>query len=163
MASSTQSHMQTPGKGKSVQAVPKGYHTVTPFLVVDGAKKVLDFLIKAFDAKAMTVMPGDKPDRVGHAEVKIGDSIIMMGDAMADQKAAPTMLYLYVEDADAMFKRAKNAGGTVVKEMENQFYGDRCGCLKDPAGNLWWVATHVEDVSADELKRRHSEMMKKTH
>lgn len=163
MTSTTQQGGQTTGKGKSaVQAIPKGYHTITPFLVVDGAKKVIEFLKKAFDAQQITLMPGDGPDKVGHAELKIGDSIVMMGDAMADQKATPSMLYLYVEDADAMFKRAKQAGGTIVKEMENQFYGDRTGCIKDPCGNIWWVATHVEDVSADELKRRHDAMMKKT-
>jgi PhnB protein len=161
--SSTSQQGQTTGKGKSaVQAIPMGYHTITPYLVVDGAKKVLEFLKKSFDAQQITLMPGDSPDKVGHAEIKIGDSIIMISDAMADQKALPSMLYLYVEDADAAFKRAKQAGGTVVKDIENQFYGDRAGCLKDPSGNLWWVASHVEEVSPDELKRRHDAMMKKT-
>jgi PhnB protein len=164
MTSINQPNTQTSGKGKSaVQAIPKGYHTVTPFLVVDNAKKVLEFLKKAFDAQELTLMPGETPDKVGHAEVKIGNSIIMMSDAMADQKAVPTMLYLYVEDADAMFKRAKAAGGTVIKEMADQFYGDRCGCLKDAAGNLWWVATHVEDVAPDELQRRHNALAQKKH
>jgi PhnB protein len=164
MASTTHQGSPTTGKGKSaVQAIPKGYHTITPYLVVDGAKKVVEFLKKAFDAQQITLMPGESPDKIGHAEIKIGDSIIMIGDAMADQKATPTMLYLYVEDADAMFKRAKQAGGTVVKEVENQFYGDRAGCIKDPSGNTWWVATHVEEVSADELKRRHDAMMKTKH
>jgi uncharacterized glyoxalase superfamily protein PhnB len=164
MSSTNQPHTQTSGKGKAgVQAIPKGYHTVTPYLVIDGAKKVIDFLKKAFDAQQVTLMPGDGPDKIGHAEVKIGDSIIMIGDAMADQKAIPTMLYLYVEDADATFKRAKQAGGTVIKDIENQFYGDRAGCVKDPSGNLWWIASHVEEVAPDELKRRHDAMMKTKH
>ena len=164
MSSTNQPHTQTSGKGKSgVQAIPKGYHSVTPYLVIDGAKKVIDFLKKAFDAQQVTLMPGDSPDKVGHAEMKIGDSIIMIGDAMADMKATPTMLYLYVEDADATFKRAKQAGGTVVKDIENQFYGDRAGCLKDPSGNLWWIASHVEEVTPDELKRRHDAMTKTKH
>jgi PhnB protein len=146
----------------SVQKVPSQYHTVTPYLVLDNATKVVDFLTKAFDAKTQIKMdaPGGK---IGHAELKIGDSPIMVADAMMDMKPMQFNLYVYVEDADATFKKALQAGGTSVKEPMDQFYGDRAGCVKDPSGNTWWIATHIEDVPSDELKRRQRDMVAKLH
>jgi PhnB protein len=148
------------GKSKAVKSVPQGYHTITPYLIVDGAQKVIDFLKKTFDAKEAVriTAPGDK---VGHVELKIGDSTIMIGDAMMDFRPMPTNLYVYVDDADKSFQRALQAGGKSVKEPSDQFYGDRAGCVRDPAGNTWWMATHVEDVSEDELKRRAQQMQHK--
>lgn len=158
---------QTPSTGKStarkpgVSAVPKGYHTVTPYLIVDGGTKLLDFLTRALDAKVSSVMK--MPDgKVGHAEVKIGDSFLMISDSMPGQNAQPTMLYLYVEDADAAFKKALGAGATQVQEIKDQFYGDRAGCFKDPSGNTWWLATHIEDVPPEELEKRAKQSMQAT-
>ena len=153
--SSAKSTVRKPG----VSAVPQGYHTVTPYLIVDGANKLLDFLTRAFEAKVGEKMQG--PDgKIGHVEVKLGDSFIMLSDSMAEHKAMPTMLYLYVEDADAVFQRALKAGATQVAEIKDQFYGDRSGAVKDPSGNTWRIATHVEDVPHDELVRRAQESMK---
>lgn len=155
----------TPTSGKSttrkpgVNPIPKGYHAVTPYLMADGAARLLDFLTRAFDAKVGKKMQG--PDgKIGHVEVRIGDSFIMLSDSTPEHKATPTMLYLYVEDADATFKRALQAGGTQVSEIKDQFYGDRSGAVKDPVGNTWWIATHIEDVPHDELAKRAQQSMK---
>jgi PhnB protein len=102
------------------------------------------------------------PDgKITHADLKIFDSHVMLADEMEGHKAVPVMLYLYVADADATFKSALNAGATEVRPLENQFYGDRAGCVKDPCGNMWWIATQVEIVEGDELKKRADEAMKK--
>lgn len=142
----------------AVKPIPDGYHTVTPYLVVDGADRLIDFLKQAFGAEEKFRMP--TPDgKVAHAEVTIGDSVVMMGDAAAGE-AEPTsaMIHLYVEDADASYQRALDAGATSVRELMNQFYGDRSGGVKDFAGNVWWIATHVEDVPQDEFARRAEEL-----
>jgi PhnB protein len=133
--------------------VPDGFHTVTPYLVVEDAGKLIDFVTAAFGA---TVRYAHKrPDgKVAHAEVKVGDSILMMGSAQGDTRPIPTALYMYVPDCDALYRRALAAGGTSVGEPKDQFYGDRHGGVKDPCGNTWWVATHIEDVSEEELARR---------
>jgi PhnB protein len=158
MSSSTPE--KSAGKSKAAKPIPQGYHTITPYLVVDGAQKVIEFLKKTFDAKEAVriTAPGNK---VGHVELKIGDSTIMIGDAMMDFNPMPANLYVYVDDADKSFQRALQAGGKSVKEPSDQFYGDRAGCVRDPAGNTWWMATHVEDVSEEELKRRAQEMQHK--
>ncbi len=144
----------------AVKPIPDGYHTVTPYLMVQGAAKLLDFLQQAFDAKVTERM--ERPDGViGHAEVRIGDSMVMLAEASGQWKAMPSAIYLYVNDTDATYKRAVQAGATSVMEPANQLYGDRNGGVKDPTGNLWWIATHVEDVSPEEMKKRAEAYMKK--
>jgi PhnB protein len=142
-----------------VKAVPKGYHTVTPYLIVEGAARLIEFLKKAFDAIESARLL--RPDgTVMHAQVKVGDSVVMLGDARSQWKPMPSTLYVYVNDADATFQRALQAGGVSVMEIANQFYGDRMGGVKDPVGNIWWIATRTEDVASAEMKERSEEWMK---
>lgn len=150
-----------PGKiapKKAVKAVPDNYHTVTPYLVVPGAAKVIDFLKQTFDAKEIVRMAGPGGS-IAHAEVKIGDSVVMMGEPMPGQTPMPAQLYVYVKDVDAVYTKALAAGGTSVREVADQFYGDRNGAVKDPCGNHWGIATHKEDVSPEEMKKRMAAMM----
>jgi uncharacterized glyoxalase superfamily protein PhnB len=144
----------------AVKPIPDGYHTVTPYLTLNNPGAVIDFLKKAFDAQETFAMRDDKGN-VQHAEVKIGDSIVMLGAAHDQWKARPSNFYLYVEDVDAMYKKAIAAGGKSISEPATQFYGDRHGGVEDSEGNNWWVATHVEDVSPQELERRAKEAMAK--
>jgi PhnB protein len=138
----------------AVKPIPEGYHTVTPYLTVQEAAKLIDFLKKAFGATE-THPPHKRPDgTIMHAEVKIGDSRIMISDANEQVPATKASLYLYVEDADAVYKRALSAGSTSVMEVTDMFYGDRSGGVKDAFGNRWWIGTHKEDVSAPELEKR---------
>lgn len=139
-------------KSKSVQPVPEGFHTVTPYLVVDRAKQFIDFLAKAFDAE-LTFLQKTDDNQVMHATVKIGNSIIMVSDAMG-MPHENAMLYLYVDDVDKLYKQALSAKATTMHEPMDQFYGDRAGAVKDEWGNKWWISTHIEDVSPEELKRR---------
>jgi len=139
--------------------VPEGYHSLTPYLVVKGAARALEFYTRAFGAEELFRMP--LPDgRIGHAEMRIGDSIFMLADEFpergvrAPQGSTPVSLMIYCEDADAVWKRSLAAGGKEQKPLQNQFYGDRSGTLVDPFGHQWTVATHVEDVSPEEMKRR---------
>jgi PhnB protein len=136
-----------------VKPIPDGYHSVTPYLVVPGAAALIDYLVKAFGAKEIERMSGPD-DSVRHAEVKIGDSIVMLGDASGPYPPIPSMLYLYVNDVDATYKTALAAGGTSLQQPANQFYGDRTAAVKDPGGNSWYIASHVEDVSHEEMKKR---------
>jgi len=150
----------TGAKKRSVQPIPDGAHTVTPYLVAEGIPRLIEFLKQALGAQELSRMA--RPDGViMHAEVKIGDSIVMMGTPMGDWKAQPCSLYLYVEDVDAVYERAIQAGGTSVKEPADQFYGDRTGGVIDPSGNYWGIATHVEDVSHEEMAKRFAAMMGK--
>jgi uncharacterized glyoxalase superfamily protein PhnB len=143
----------------AVNAIPKGYHTMTPCLVAEGAAKLIEFMKQAFDAKERFKMA--RPDGgIMHAEIEIGDSIVMLGEATEQWKPITGAIYLYVNDADAVYKRALQAGATSIMEPTDQFYGDRHGGVKDPAGNLWWIATHKEDVSPEELKKRAEAYMK---
>jgi PhnB protein len=133
--------------------IPQGFHTVTPYLVVSDAAKVMDFLRRAFGATERFRMPG--PDgSVAHAEMQVGDSIIMLGQPQGEDRTMRSMLYLYVPDVDATFKKALSAGAISVREPADQFYGDRNSAVKDPGGNEWWIATHKEDVSPQEMERR---------
>lgn len=137
-----------------VRAIPEGYHSITPYLTVTGAERLLDFLKKAFDAKE-TQPPMRRPDgSIGHAEVIIGDSKVMLAEAREPWKPMQSALYLYVPDADAVYRRALGSGGTSLMEPATMFYGDRNAGVTDPVGNFWWIATHVEDVPPDELERR---------
>lgn len=143
----------------AVKPIPKGYHSVTPYLVVEGVAKLIDFLRQAFDAQEIHRMR--RPDgTIMHAEVRIGDSIVMMGEPMGEFHAMPGGLHLYVNDADAVYKRALQAGAISMREPANQFYGDRTAGVKDPVGNHWWIATHKEDVSPEELQKRAEAWMK---
>jgi PhnB protein len=137
----------------SVKPIPEGYHTVTPYLVVKGVSQLLDFLKQAFGAEEIhrSAMPDGT---VMHAEIQIGNSRVMLGEAKGEHKPSQSMLYLYVEDTDAMYKRAMQAGGISIMEPTNQFYGDRNAGVKDHCDNQWWIATHVEDVSAEEMEKR---------
>ncbi|HLZ03596.1 MAG TPA: VOC family protein [Bradyrhizobium sp.] len=140
--------------------IPEGYHSVTPYLVVDGAEKIVRFMKDAFGAQAV-FEPMMRPDgKIMHGEFKIGDSVVMIADA--SERAAPTSasLYVYVPNVDAVYQKAIKAGATSEMEPADMFYGDRSGGVKDPAGNRWHIGTHIEDVSQDELKRRATEFMK---
>jgi PhnB protein len=139
--------------------IPKGYHTVTPVLTVHGAAKLIKFLTQAFDAKETYRLPGPNGEVV-HAEVKIGDSMVMVGEATDQWKPMPATIALYVEDTDAWYKRALQAGATSVREPSDQFYGDRSAGVKDSAGNQWWIHTHIEDVPPEELQKRAEAWMK---
>jgi PhnB protein len=136
-----------------VNPIPEGYHTVTPYLIVDGAAGLLEFVKSAFGAEERFAMPA--PDgKIGHAEVKIGDSIVMLADAGDEWPAQPAFIYLYVDDCDATYQRAIAAGATSVKEPEDQFYGDRNATVRDSVGCSWGIATHIEDVTEEEVAKR---------
>jgi uncharacterized glyoxalase superfamily protein PhnB len=125
-----------------------------PYLVVPGVARLIDFLTQAFGGE-LAHPPHTRPDgTIMHAQVRIGDSRVMMGEPMGEFTAMPTSLYLYVEDADAVYAQALQAGGTSIMAPADQFYGDRHGGVRDPSGNIWWIATHIEDVSPEELERR---------
>jgi uncharacterized glyoxalase superfamily protein PhnB len=143
----------------AVKAIPEGHHSVTPYLVVRGVARLIDFLKQAFEAEEINRTA--RPDGgIGHAEVRIGDSMVMMGEPAGDFQAMPAMLYLYVEDVDRVYRRALSAGATSLMEPGDRFYGDRNGGVKDDWGNHWWIATHKEDVSAEEVARRAVAAMK---
>jgi PhnB protein len=147
----------------AVKPIPDGYHSVTPYLVVQGTTTLLDFLKQAFDAQE-AFPPMRRPDgTIMHAEVRIGDSVVMMGEPMGDMPPMPGSLYLYVHDADAVYQRALQAGATSLMAPTDQFYGDRSAGVKDPVGNRWWIATHKEDVSPEELAKRAEAFMQQQH
>lgn len=142
----------------AVKSTPEGYNTVTPMLSVKGAAQLVEFLKKAFDAVEVYRFSG--PDgSVRHAEIKIGDSVVMLGEVCDKSTPMPTALYLYVQDADAVYKKALEAGGEKVMAPEDMFWGDRVSTVKDFAGNMWWIATHVEELSSEELERRAEKAM----
>ena len=145
----------------TVKPIPDGYHTATPYLIVGGAAQAIDFYKRAFGATEQFRMPGPG-GRVAHAEIKIGDSVIMLADEVREMGyrsprslgGSAVSLLLYVDDVDTVFKRALDAGATVQRPVANQFYGDRSGTLEDPCGHVWTIATHVEDVAPEEMKKR---------
>ncbi len=133
--------------------IPDGYRTVTPYIIVKGIDRLIDFLKQAFDAQEEERLM--RPDgTIMHAEVRIGDSVVMMGEAGGPFEPMPASIHLYVPDADAMYRRALQAGGTSLMEPADQFYGDRNGGVKDAFGNHWWISTHKEDLSREELRTR---------
>ena len=135
---------------------PEGYHTITPYFIVSDARVFIDFITVAFDAEKKDVH--EMPDgTIMHAEFMIGDSHLMIGSASNEYKPNNLMLHLYVEDVDSVFKKAVEAGCESLREPRDEFYGDRSGGLKDKFGNTWWLATHVEDVSKEEMERRMKE------
>ncbi len=135
--------------------VPDGFHTATPYLAVPDAQKQIEFMKQVFGAEEKLRMP-NADGSVGHAELKIGDSVIMTGDA---GELRP-MLYLYVDDVDAVFKKALETGATAIREPADQFYGDRSAQVKDPLGNIWFLATAKEDVPQAEQMKRWEEISK---
>ncbi|NNG17372.1 MAG: VOC family protein [Gemmatimonadales bacterium] len=138
----------------AVKPVPDGYHTVTPYLMVDGVIDLLSYLGEAFDAHEELRL--QRPDgSIMHAEVRIGDSRVMMGEPLGEFGPMPASIYLYVSDCDAVYAKAIQAGGiSVMEPTDMEHAGERYGGVKDPCGNIWWVATHIEDVSPDEQARR---------
>jgi PhnB protein len=152
---------------RAVKPLPEGYHSVTPYLILRGAADALEFYKRAFGAKEIMRFPAPK-GRIGHAEIEIGGSRIMLADEFPEMGAhapqtpgtSPVMLYLYVADADKTVKAALAAGAKQEKPVEDQFYGDRSGSIIDPFGHIWWIATRKEDVAPDELRRRAEQRMK---
>jgi len=136
-----------------VKPIPDGYHTVTPVLMVNNAAKLLDFLTQAFGARERERY-ADPDGKILHAEVTLGDSIVQLSDATGEWKPVQVPLLLYVTDTDATYRRALKAGATSMREPMDAFYGDRTAGVKDSFGNSWWIATHQEDVSREELERR---------
>jgi PhnB protein len=151
-----------------VKPIPDGYSGITPYLIFKGAAAAIDYYKKAFGA-IETVRMGQPDGRVGHAEVKIGDAVVMLADEFPEMNIVgpatlgntSVSLLLYVEDADATFGKAVALGAQVEKPMADQFYGDRSGTIKDPFGHKWTIATHTEDVSPEEMQRRMAAMAKK--
>ena len=150
-----------------VSPIPQGYHSITPYLVIKGAAQAIEYYKKVFGATEVVRMNG--PDgKVGHAELKIGDSLIMLADenpsmgagytSATSIGASPVSLYLYLPDVDNAIERAAAAGARIIRPAKDQFYGDRSGFIQDPFGHLWGIATHVEDVSPEEMKERMKKM-----
>ena len=144
-----------------VKPIPEGYHTATPYLIVRDAARAIEFYKKAFGAKELMRM-ADPSGKIGHAEIKIGDSPIMLADEVPEMGhrspeslgGSPVSILLYVEDVDAVFNQAVAAGAKVQRPVADQFYGDRTGGVTDPFGHVWYVATHIEDVSPEEMRKR---------
>ena len=150
----------------AVKPIPDGYHSVTPYLILDDAARAIEFYKKAFGAVELMRMPAPG-GKIGHAEIKIGDSPVMLADEspeMGHRSArtlggSPISLMVYVKDVDAVVAQAVAAGGKLVRPVANQFYGDRTGGVDDPFGYHWYIATHVEDVPMDELEKRAKKAM----
>ena len=145
----------------AVKAIPEGYHSVTPHLCIKGAAQAIEFYKQAFSA--VERMRAPHPDgRISHAEIQIGDSLIMLSDEFPEMDArspqslggSPVNIYLYVQDADATFNRAVAAGAKVKRPIADQFYGDRVGGIEDPFGHTWWISTHKGDLSLEEIAKR---------
>ena len=137
----------------NAKPIPDGYHAVTPYLIVDDGRQLIDFLVSVFGAEMIAQM--SRPDgKMGHTEMKIGDSPIMMGESLEGFSPLTSMLYIYVDDVDATYAAAIAAGAKPLMPVADQFYGDRSGGFEGPGGNKFWVATHIEDVSNEEIERR---------
>ena len=145
----------------AVKPIPEGYHTVTPYLAVDGAAEAIEYYKKVFGAKERARM--EAPDgKIGHAELEIGDSLVMLSDPFPQATTrspkelggTTASVFMYVKDVDAVVKQAVDAGATVTMEVADQFWGDRFGTVQDPFGHLWSIATHVEDVPPEEMAER---------
>lgn len=145
----------------AVRAIPEGYHSVTPYMIIKGAAGALEYYKKAFNATELMRIDGPN-GTIGHAEIRIGDSILMMADEFPQMGCLSPLtagsvsvsLMIYVPNVDEIFAQAIKAGGTEKRAIQNQFYGDRSGTLVDPFGHMWTVSTHIEDVPPDELARR---------
>jgi PhnB protein len=150
----------------NVKPIPDGYRSITPYLFIKGAAQAIDFYKKVFGAKERMLMPGTN-GRIGHAELEIGDSLIMLADehpeagALSPQTVggSSNSLHLYVDNMDAVIEKAVSAGAKVTRPAKDEFYGDRIGTFTDPFGQIWSVATHIEDVSPEEMKNRMAKAM----
>ena len=146
----------------AVKPIPDGYHTVTPYLIVKDAARALEFYKKAFSATEVMRLAHGPDGRIGHAEIRLGDSVVMLADEHPEMGArspqtiggSPVSLCLYVHDVDALANQAVAAGAKVVRPVQDQFYGDRSGTFADPFGHVWTIATHKEDVAPEEMRRR---------
>jgi PhnB protein len=150
------------------KSIPEGFHSLTPYLTVRGAAEAIEFYKRAFGAEEQIRMPSPDGKTIGHAQIVIGDSILMLADEHPQFNKSPqtlngtaVSLLLYVEDVDAVFQRALDAGATVKLPLEDKFYGDRSGSVTDPFGHFWTLSTHVEDVSSEEMQRRMAEFCAK--
>jgi len=150
----------------SVKPIPDGYHSITPYLIVDGGQQALEFYQQAFGAEVEMIMPG--PERkIMHAECRVGDSKVMLADEFPEYGAlspkslggTAVSLALFVEDVDSVFAKAIQAGGTELRPVQDQFYGDRMGTLEDPFGHKWTVGTHIEDLTPEEIAQRQQEFL----
>lgn len=155
--------------GGTTKPIPEGYATATPYLTIRNAAGAIEFYKRAFDA--VEIMRMNSPDgKIGHAEIKIGSSMIMLSDEFPEMEArgpeaiggTPVLIHLYVDDVDSVVERAVAAGARLLTPVEDQFYGDRAGKLADPFGHIWWVATHKEDVAPDELQKRMRAMSERS-
>ena len=155
---------------RKVNAIPQGYHSVTPSLVVRSSEQALDFYRKAFNAEETLRMPG--PDgKIMHAEFRIGDSVIMLGEEMPDMGAkspqtlggSPVSFFIYLENVDEAWQRAIKAGAKQVMPLADMFWGDRAGCVDDPFGHHWWLAQHMADLTPDEIKKGQEEFFAQRH
>jgi PhnB protein len=150
-------------KDTRVKPIPEGYHSVTPYLCVKGGADAIEFYKKAFGAKEVMRMGGPE-GKIGHAELQLGDSRVMLADEFPEMGflspqsvgGVPVMMHLYVEDVDSTVSRATNAGAKVTRPIEDQFYGDRAGQIEDPFGHKWYVSTHKEDLTMDQIKERQA-------
>ena len=149
-----------------VKPIPEDYPRVVPYLHIDGAGAAIDFYTRVLGATERMRMPGDSPDKVGHAELQIGDAVIMLADEAPEMDVrgpktvggTPVTICVYVEDVDAVVERATASGARVLRPVEDQFYGDRSGSFEDPFGQQWNIMTHVEDVDPEEMQRRMAQM-----
>ena len=152
-----------------VKPIPENYHRVTPYLVVDGAAEAIDFYSRVFGATEVMRMPAPG-NKIGHAEIKVGDSVVMLADAVAEMGhkspktlgGSPVSLLLYVEDTDTTVKRAVENGAKLSRPVEDQFYGDRMGTVEDPFGHVWHVATRKKNLTMAELRKGAAAMAKQT-
>jgi len=136
--------------------IPEGYHAVTPFVISKDAGRFLDFMTEAFGAEELARVVGED-GAIGHAESRIGDSVVMAFDAKQGWPDTPAFLRIYVPDGDATYRQALDAGATSVTEMTDMPWGDRVGRVRDPVGNLWWIMSRIEDVAPEEMERRYGE------
>lgn len=150
----------------AVDAIPSDYPCVSPYLQIDGASEAIDFYTQVLGATERLRMPADTPDRIGHAELQLGNSLIMLADEYPEMElrgphalgGSPVTIHVYVEDVDAVFARALQAGARSLQDPQDQFYGDRSGQFEDPFGHRWNIASHTEDVSEKEMARRMAEL-----
>lgn len=153
----------------ATKSIPDGYHSITPYLIIKGAAGAIDFYKRVFGATELMRMP-DPSGKIGHAEIMIGDSHIMLADEYPEMGhrspqtlgGAGVSLMIYLDDVDEVYKRALAAGAKQVQPLKDQFYGDRSGTVQDPYGHVWTIATHVEDIAPEELQRRATEAMRQT-
>jgi uncharacterized glyoxalase superfamily protein PhnB len=140
----------------SSKPIPDGFHTVTPYLLVEDASRLIEFITDAFDGEE--THRTNRPDGgIMHVQMRIGDSMVMLAEATAEFLPMPSMIYLYVPDCDKLYERAIKAGAESLMEPADQFYGDRNAGIKDPVGNMWWIGTHLEDLTEEEITTRAAE------